>query len=141
MKTTDNMLQETGASALSESIKKNTTLQKLYLNCLSLFERNKKHGARDKKVVLYSSVNGIGESGATSLSDALKVNTTLTALHLGSRHKREDIFVICFQQPFFVYIHGLTGCMIESIGGSSLGEALKINTTLTKLSLFCEHHE
>ena len=93
MKTTDNMLQETGASALSESIKKNTILQKLYLNCLSIFERNKKkHGARDKKVVLGSSVNGIGESGATSLSDALKVNTTLTALHLGSRHKREDIF-------------------------------------------------
>ena len=52
MKTTDNMLQETGASSLSESIKKNTTLQKLYLNCLSIFERNKKHDARDKRLFL-----------------------------------------------------------------------------------------
>ena len=34
-------------------------------------------------------VNHIGERGATSLSDALKLNTTLTELDLGGEDKRK----------------------------------------------------
>ena len=36
---------------------------------------------------LTSTENGIGDTGATSLSDALKSNTTLTELYLAGEHK------------------------------------------------------
>lgn len=35
----------------------------------------------------------------------------------------------------------ITGYGIESAGGVSIGEALKVNTALTELNLSCEEHE
>ena len=39
-------------------------------------------------ILMKSKVNKIGETGATSLSDVLKSNTTLIELHLGCEHKK-----------------------------------------------------
>ena len=72
--------------------------------------------------------------GATSLSDALKSNTTLTELYLScddkERLKRPPSTIYSFPFPFIS-----TGYQIGSAGAASLSEALKSNTTLTELDL------
>ena len=40
--------------------------------------------------IFIKTANKIGDSGATSLSNALKINTTLTKLGLGGEHKRNN---------------------------------------------------
>ena len=40
-------------------------------------------------LLFISTGNDIGETGATSLSESLKSNTTLTKLSLGSEYKRK----------------------------------------------------
>ena len=60
--------------------------------------------------VLYLSKNRIGDQGATGLAEALKVNSTLTVLYLSDNR-------------------------IGDQGATGLAEALKVNSTLTKLDL------
>ena len=79
--------------------------------------------------------NKIGSSGATSLSELLKTNTTLTWLDLSSL-----IDCFCFFQSF---VHGLfpfylIGNEIQEAGAASLSESLKVNTTLSYLNLICK---
>ena len=75
--------------------------------------------------------NNIGNGKATSMSEALKTNTTLTKLDLGCKHKRNKTLI-------FIFIRSI-GSNIGDIGATSMSEALKTNTTLAKLDLGCKH--
>ena len=76
------------------------------------------------------------EAGATSLSEALKSNTTLTRLHLWSEDKKkEDTQKTSINNSLFSFLFIPTGNKIGDTGAASLSEALKSNTTLTKLNL------
>ena len=71
---------------MSDALKSNTTLKKLNLKCE---HKNNAQSLHLSLLHFYPFVfeyigNNIGEAGATSLSDALKINTTLISLHLGS---------------------------------------------------------
>ena len=73
------------------------------------------------------------------MSDALKLNTTLTVLDLYSeftkkQHKRHPFAIHSF--PF----SPKTGNKIGERGATSLSDALKSNTTLIRFSLGSEHN-
>ena len=75
---------------MSEALKINTTLTELDLSC----EDQRRHTKDiDQQFTLFhfskSTGNNIGDTGATSMSEALKINTTLTALDLGCKDKRK----------------------------------------------------
>ena len=77
---------------MSESLKSNTTLTALDLE--SEDKRMKTHKRRPSAIHSFhftftSTGNDIGERGATSLSESLKSNTTLTALDLSGEDKRK----------------------------------------------------
>ena len=82
-----------------------------------------------------SSENGIRDTGATSLSDLLKTNTTLTELYLKSKHKTTQTNQ-CEEnrELFWVPIDN----EIKYTGARSLSESLKSNTNLTYLNLECK---
>ena len=81
----------------------------------------------------------IGYAGATSLSEALKSNATLTELDLsGENKKKEDTQKTFINNSLFSILFTQTGNDIEDTGATSLSEALKSNTTLKKLYLKCE---
>ena len=88
--------------------------------------------------LISSTANKIGDTGATSLSEALKSNTTLTVLNLKSEYKiektrkRHPSTIHSF--PFLVTS---TGNHIKDTGVTSLSEALKSNSTLVTLNLDC----
>ena len=71
-------------------------------------------------------VKHIGDSGALSLSEALKVNSSLTHLDLEGLLKRSYVKTICFYR--IDNNIGLPGVL-------SLSEALKVNSSLTELEL------
>ena len=79
----------------------------------------------------FTVVNGIGAKGATSLSEALRVNTVLTELNMGceedgnERNKVRDCVVDGL----------LVGTSIGVNGAKALSDALKVNTTLTSLEI------
>ena len=79
-------------------------------------------------------MNNIGDTGITSLSEALKSNTTLIKLYLGGenkrRHQRHTSTI-----HFFPFLLISTDNWSGETGVTSLSEALKSNTTLTKLDL------
>ena len=78
----------------------------------------------------------IGDTGAASLSEALKSNTTLTKLNVISEDKRKKTHK---RHPstihFFPILFTLTDIGIEYRGATSLSESLKSNTTLAQLDL------
>ena len=90
-------------------------------------------------VLFTSKDNGIGDTGATSLSEALKSNTTLTWLDLccedkrKKTHKRHPSTIHSFSFHFTS-----TDNNIGETGVTSLSESLKSNTTLTQLNLGCK---
>ena len=138
---TENMIGERGATSLSESLKSNTTLTALHL--YSEDKRKKTHKRHpftnhSFPFLITSTVNKIGDTGATSLSESLKSNTTLTVLYLScedkskKRHKRHSSAIHSFPST------SSTGNSIGDAGATSLSESLKSNTTLTKLNLSCE---
>ena len=69
---------------MSDALKSNTTLTKLDLQCE--LKRNCIHKLNAEMshsfILIKSTVSSIGDTGATSLSEALKSNTTLTQLKL-----------------------------------------------------------
>ena len=87
---TGNSIREGGATLLSEALKTNKTLTELNLTC----EDKKRHliGVNQQITFfsfLFSSTdNWIGVRGATTFSESLKTNTTLTKLYLGGEDKR-----------------------------------------------------
>ena len=80
---------------MSEVLKSNTELTQLNLE--SEHKRKKAHKRHPSIIhsfpLLFApTVNIIGDTGATSLSEALKSNTTLTQLNLESEHKRKKAY-------------------------------------------------
>ena len=76
------------------------------------------------------------------MSEALKSNTTLTALNNGGEDKRKKTHK---RHPstihYFSFLFSSTGNKIGDTGATSLSEALKSNTTLTTLNLWSETKE
>ena len=76
------------------------------------------------------------------MSESLKSNTTLTGLNLWSEDKRKKTYK---RHPStihsFPFLFSSTDSSIEYAGVTSLSEALKSNTTLTKLNLMGEDKE
>ena len=71
----------------------------------------------------------------TSLSEALKSNTTLTKLRIGGKRKRNNTQLgLVNNQLFFPAVFMIVEKIGET-GAASLSDALKSNTTLVELSL------
>ena len=88
-KLTAGLIGDREVSSLSESLKSNTTLTVLDLN-----SEDKRHRKRSSTIYSFpflftSTGNNIGDTGAKSLSDALKSNTTLSELYLSGEDKRK----------------------------------------------------
>ena len=77
----------------------------------------------------------IEETAASLLSDALKSNTTLTQLNLCREDKRNITQMTSISNQLFSIFTKSTGNNIGVTGATSLSDALKSNTTLTKLDL------
>ena len=88
-------------------------------------------------ILIKLSVNKIGSTGATSLSDALKSNTTLTKLNLSGEKSNTQMAFI--NNSLFFHSYQTTDNWIGYTGAASLSDALKTNTTLTELDLSREH--
>ena len=76
--------------------------------------------------------NKIGDEGTRALSEALKANTTLTALNL---HGDQQQDTAAQQGHQTVMSKDNTGNEIGVEGARALSEALKVNTTLETLDL------
>ena len=78
--------------------------------------------------------NQIGDEGAKTISESLKINTSLTSLNLGGdekiRHENERIEMK--RNDKWIVNH------IGSEGAKIISESLKINTSLTSLDLRCD---
>ena len=125
---------------MSDALKSNTTL-----TALNLEGEHKRNNTQMISINnplfsihIKSIGNKIGETGTTSLSDALKSNTTLIELNLSGENKRNNTQMISTNNPFFFIIIISTDNAIGERGATSLSDALKSNTTLTKLDLSCE---
>ena len=139
---TGNNIGDTGATQLSEALKSNTTLTKLDL--CGEYKRNKHTKASINKSLfafLFTSTESkIGDTGVTSLSKALKSNTTLDELILRSRDKKkEDTQKTSISKSSFSIQSTTTACYIKERGAISLSESLKSNTTLIALDLSREN--
>lgn len=77
--------------------------------------------------------NKIGDTGATSISEALKTNTTLTELDLGGEKQQ----MVSNKHLFFNRTKS-TGNVIGGLGAKALSESLKVNTKLISLGLRSE---
>ena len=80
-------------------------------------------------------VNIFRERGASSLSDALMKNTTLTQLNINGKYKKKQNTNSIHHQPTLFHLFKQTGNNIGEAGRISLSGALKTNTTLTKFIL------
>ena len=87
---------------MSDVLKSNTTLAKLYLesehkrNSTQMVSINNQHSF----ILIKSKDNNIGYTGAASLSEALKSNTTLTKLNLSGEDKRNNTQMASTNQLF-----------------------------------------
>ena len=82
-----------------------------------------------------STGNEIGDMGATSSSEVLKSNTTLTKLNLSCEDKRKKTQMTSINNLLFSFLFTSTVNKIGDTGAASLSESLKSNTTLTQLNL------
>ena len=83
--------------------------------------------------------NGIGKEGAIALSETLKTNTTLQSLQLFCEQEERD------ENEWVADIanskHQQAVNEIGAEGARALSEALKTNTTLQSLNLYCWQEE
>ena len=79
-----------------------------------------------------STGNNIRDTGATSLSESLKSNTTLTKLDLSGEDNNTQKSI---HQQITLFLFAPTDNSIRDTGATSLSESLKSNTTLTKFNL------
>ena len=133
--TTGNGIGERGAMSLGDVLKSNTTLTALDLSCYDKEKTTPKlHPSNNPfSVLIKSTGNGIGETGATSLSDALKSNKSLTQLNLSGKYKRNNTQMTFVNNLLFSILIKSTGNNIGETGRASFVDALKLNTTLTQL--------
>ena len=126
---------------MSDALKSNTTIAQLYLICedkrnnTQISSINNLHFS----IFIKSSGNDIGERGAISLSDALKSNTAITQLDLICEDKRNNTQMASISNLHFSILNKSSGNKVGETGATSLSDALKSNTTLTKLNLSCDY--
>ena len=84
----DNKIQVEGVRALSEALKVNTTLTALNLKSVQQQQNKAQQPHRANIDEKNTAVNMIQDEGARALSEALKVNTTLTTLNLACGHEQ-----------------------------------------------------
>ena len=82
--------------------------------------------------------NWFGDEGATFLSDALKVNSSLKVLNLSGLMMR----IKCVPKTAFFFCELVDGIEfaeneIKTEGAKALFESLKLNSSLTELKLKC----
>ena len=112
-----------------EALEVNTTLSTLNVASVHQQQDNTKQDTTSTEMT--KTGNDFGVEGAQALSEALKINTSLTTLDLR-----------CVQQSNGKQEHGQlqqkrADNKIRDEGASVLSEALKVNTTLTALKLEC----
>ena len=117
-------------------LKTNMALTKLCLSCEHKRNNTRMVPSNDSLFSIYtkSTVNDIGDAGATSISDALKTNTTLTKLDLGREDRSYTNYIHRRIHSFSILVKSTVNKIGER-GTQSLSDALKINTTLTALCL------
>ena len=125
---------------MCDALKSNTTLTKLHLNCEHKRNNTQKTFINNQlfSIHIKSTGNYMGCTGATSLSDALKSNKTLSELNLSGKHKRNNTEMTYIDNSLFSIPIKSTENNIEYTGATSLSYALKSNTTLTELYLHGE---
>ena len=88
---TDNNIGAEGARLMSEALKTNTTLTTLNLSCEQGKTKRQCEWHDDVVQMQHNTTqqtgNRIGAEGAGLMSEALKTNTTLTTLNLGSEQE------------------------------------------------------
>ena len=88
---------------MSDALKSNSALTQLDLS--SEYKRNNAQMASINNslfsILIKSIDNRIGDTGTASLSDALKSNTTLMKLNLGSDDKRNNTQKASIDNPLF----------------------------------------
>ena len=101
-KSTGNFIGDTGATSMSDVLKSNTTLTQLCL--YGELQGNNTQTTSINNPLFFIPIkwtdNRICDTGATSLSDVLKSNATLTDLDLGREHKIEQTNGIHQQSKF-----------------------------------------
>ena len=135
IKSTGNKIGDTGATSLSEALKSNTTLTQLDLSREDKRNNTQMTSINNPpfSILIKSTVNKIGNTGAASLSEALKSNTTITQLNLSREYKTNNTQMASINNPLFSILIKSTDNRIGETGAASLSEALKSNTTLTQL--------
>ena len=73
------------------------------------------------------------------LCELLKTNTTVTELELNSEHKQNNTQMVSINNPLFFNLIISTVNNIGERGVKSLSDALKSNTSITKLNLRREY--
>ena len=134
---TGNAIREKGLTSLSEALKSNTTLTQVNLCCKTQKEDNNRQTTFSN--CIQSIGNEFGDTGSVLLSEALKSNTTLTELDLSCELKRNNTQMASMNNPLFFILSKSSANIIGETGATSLSDALKINTTLTKLDLEREY--
>ena len=138
---TDMIMDYKGITSLNESLKSNTTLTELNLSGEGKRKKTRKrHPKTIHSAFLFASTgNEIGDTGAASLSEALKSNTTLTKLDLSGEDKRKKTHKThssTNKSSSITYLSTENG--IRDTGATSLSESLKSNTTIVEHYLRCE---
>src|SRR5215475_4840976 len=135
----DNSIGDEGGKALAEALKVNSTLTQLNLSCMSSF-----CGWIyvcilwfDLADNLWIIDNSIGDEGGKALAEALKVNSTLTQLNLECMSSFCGWIYVCILWFDLADNLWIIDNSIGDEGGKALGEALKVNATLTQLNLSC----
>ena len=125
-----NNISDEGASALSEALKANATLTTLILRCEQQQEQGnaKQKHARNSKI---KAGNRIGNEGVRELCEALKVNAKLATLEMERAQPTKQKSIS--KQAIDDNCDAQTDNEFRSEGAIALGEALKVNTTLTTL--------
>ena len=143
-----NSVGPAGAAAIAEALKINKTVTKISLGCALCSARDRAEcgsargggGAARNFMRVGAPGNSVGPAGAAAIAEALKINKTVTAIDLtgalcAARDRAE-----C--RPPAVALRasscgvGAPDNSIGPTGAAAIAEALKINKTVTTISLF-----
>ena len=133
---TANSIKDAGAISFGEALKTNTTLIHLDLECQHKRNNTQMTSINNPLFPFFAQTtdNNIGNAGATSLSEGLKTNTTLTKLDFSCQHKDTKTYTKDIQNHFlFHFVSNKTANEHTMSGIKALKEALMANTTLTQL--------
>ena len=138
-----NLMQWKFTNVLTRSLKVNTSLSSLDLNCNPIGNEGANSLAHALRVnTSLSSLdlhgNTIGDEGANSLAQALRVNTSLSSLDLDSnfiRNEGANSLAQALRVNTSLSSLDLSQNYIGNEGANSLAQALRVNTSLSSLDL------